>query len=485
MRECALRWGGTMVVASTLILGLLHLSANWDSDPDSVSYLSIARNIAQGKLERLGTPHTLYEPTYPALLAPAFLLPGPTFLWVSVIQALASGALVGGVWYWCSAYSRERAINVSLLTATSVGVWMMHRVARPEIAYMAATAWAGGFLARGFRDAAGPRFWRWTVAGGAAAAAATALRPLPFVCIGAAAALARLAMARRVPWGRAAAAAMVVGLMSGAVELGWIKLDRAMADASQTVELDEHSNWAYIDFVKDWFDGDGRGLALQVAEGARRETGEVGRLMIPGMRGVYAREGAWGNPLNLVYLGFFAAVCAAWWRSAWRGPADALVWMAPPYLLLFVLSKYDQGTRYLVPLVPVLWFCAFDGLRRWEGWRAIALAVLVDAHLLVSVGDRVMKARGVAEENRHWPALREMAAEMGTGRAVSQGLAVGDSRVLMLSYLTDRAIARPETSGPLPEDVVLVVSDPKLPAPAGFGLAGSKAGISLYRRCPK
>jgi hypothetical protein len=474
-----------MVVIGVALLGLAHLSSNWDADPDSVSYLSIARSIAHGRLERLGTPHLLYEPTYPALIAPAFWMPGSPFLWISVIHACISAALVGGVWYWCAAYSRERAIFVSLLTVGNIGLWMMHRVVRPEIAYMGATVWAGGLIARGFRDVGTGRYWGWMVAGGAVAALAAAFRPLPFVSFGTAGALIYLGWRGRVGWGRAFVGALIVAVMSAAVMVTWMKVDRAMSSrAAEPSELDERVKWTYIDYVRDWAPTPGT-----IAEGFRRETGEVGRLMIPGMRGVYAREGDWGSPMVYVYLMVFAGVGWGWWRAA-RGLADPLVWMAPMYFAMFVLSKYDQGTRYLIPLVPVFWLCVWEGLSgkegeggsRWVAVRTVGLTVLIDLHVLVCVGDRVMRSRVVARENASWPALRELASEMGTGYAEAVHIKTGDERLLMLAYVTDRWVFHAESAERVPPIVRQVLVSAGEAAPVGFERVDEKVGLVLYRR---
>ncbi|MBI1899573.1 MAG: hypothetical protein HYS13_00485 [Planctomycetia bacterium] len=52
----------------------------WEPGPDAASYLSIARNMAEGRLQRFESAHVRYAPAYAALLAPTFLVSDEPFL---------------------------------------------------------------------------------------------------------------------------------------------------------------------------------------------------------------------------------------------------------------------------------------------------------------------------------------------------------------------------------------------------------------------
>lgn len=463
---------------ATLFLILVHLSPIWHTDNDSVAYLSIARHIASGQLLRCDSPHLLYTPTYSLLLAPAYLLPGPTFLWVYLIHGLIAVAVATGAWYWVRAYSASHAVLVALLTIVNIGIWSMHRVVRPETTYVAATLWAGGFLARAFQDPLHRKFWLYVLLGGVLAAFAAAVRPLPFVSVGAAAALIHMAVTKRIGWVRAFFAALIVAALSAAVMLTWMAYDRHATAIDTAPQLNDRVNWTYIDYVKDW------GLhPVQALEGLRRQVGEVGRLLIPGFKGFYARAYAWLDPMNFVYAAYFVFVSVTWYRAA-CSTSDSLVWMIPPYFLVFVLSRHDQGTRYLVPLVPALWFCLTRyTFTRWKRDAAALILLIASLHLLVSFGDRVKELLEDFEVRKHWTPLEQLASRAGPAPAVSLGLKAGDPRMLVYMYHVNRGILPAEPGQGIPLAATQVFSSSPTP-PEGFVLQDSAEGIYIHRRLP-
>jgi hypothetical protein len=476
------RWGGWMVAGVAVLVCLGHLSPHWDSDPDSVSYLSIARAISEGELSRFGHSHLYYTPVYPAMIAPTFWLESLAgrFFAISVIHAGMMAMLAWGAWWWLKVYSRPMAVVVTLLLLCSVGLWAMQRVVRPEVAFMAALFWGAGCLARGVRDVGkGGVFWRWVVLGSGLAALSAAIRPLPFLCIGAAMVMTVLLMRGRIGVGRWLVAGLVLGAPSGAVVYGWIRYEARTLAETRARQAVEQIDFTYFEMVKAW----GNPLD-RVLEGTRRQTGEVGRLMLPGMRGAFARAGDWLGVNTFVYLPLFAVVCVGWWRAA-RSSLDAMVWMSPFYFLLFVYSVHDQGTRFMVPLIPVFWWSMWHVLEGRK-WRVGTLAALAGAHLLVSVGDRVIRAMVVARENREFSGMVELsrAGEVSRGPVVTHalGLKTGDARLLMFMYGCDRWVVAVRRAEDVPAGVSRLLVGPGVEAPAGFVVEAERAGVTLQRR---
>lgn len=94
-------------------------------------------------------------------------------------------------------------------------------------------------------------------------------------------------------------------------------------------------------------------LGVQILEGLRLRIGEVGRLVIPGMFKSYGPPGDWLNPNMIAFLPLFSAVGWGWWLMSRRNQDVALL-AVPFYFGLFVFWPYDQGTRYFLPLLPMM-----------------------------------------------------------------------------------------------------------------------------------
>ncbi|MBA3272648.1 MAG: hypothetical protein H0T11_02090, partial [Chthoniobacterales bacterium] len=90
----------------------------WNATRDGLNYLSIARNIADGRLARLGEPHLHYAPGYSVIISPAFLFGERPFLLVSIIHWLLAVGIMLGVFHW----SRRVAPTAAALLITGLVV---------------------------------------------------------------------------------------------------------------------------------------------------------------------------------------------------------------------------------------------------------------------------------------------------------------------------------------------------------------------------
>jgi hypothetical protein len=156
--------------------------------------------------------------------------------------------------------------------------------------------------------------------------------------------------------------------------------------------------------------GASQGLGAQLLEGLRLRMAEVGRLLLPGMHKAYAPAHTWWHVNTLVY-GAVAVLVGYGWVRAVRARRDVLLWAAPFYVLLYVIWPFDQGTRFLAPLLPVWvvapWF-ALGAFRRLLPLRPAVVVVLLVAHLGVAVGGWV-RSLDARHQDDLWPAVDRVA----------------------------------------------------------------------------
>ena len=155
------------------------------------------------------------------------------------------------------------------------------------------------------------------------------------------------------------------------------------------------------------------------------------------------------------------------WRAFLRR-RDVLLATLPFYVALYVVWPFDQGTRYLAPMLPVfvvsLWELLGTGWSR--RWRRPIVAFLLVAHLGVAVAGLWRDAR-LARFDDEWPRVEAIAEVLPPGqrdRVATAGL--GLERTLMLQLALDRPVhqLRP---GDDPGDALWLLT-PAGARPAGF-----------------
>ena len=160
-------------------------------------------------------------------------------------------------------------------------------------------------------------------------------------------------------WRRAAASAAVVGLFAVALTLALVVLDRQGARRSAPGAV------TYAQLLQ----APGQSIVGQIVEGIRRQSAEVGRLLVPGMFRTYARQGEWLNINTWVFSVVFLLVTIGWWKFVKR-TADPLALTFPFHFAACVAWPVDTGTRLTAPMLPVLaasvWF-VMEGLGKGAG----------------------------------------------------------------------------------------------------------------------
>jgi hypothetical protein len=212
-----------------------------------------------------------------------------------------------------------------------------------------------------------------------------------------------------------------------------------------------------------------RGIPIfeRAAEGFRLQISAVGRLSVPGMFKAYGHR--WIEPSPLLYLIVFIILSVGWWRSLKRR-RDVYMIALPFYLAVYALWAFDADTRYLLPMLPVLCLSLWYLVEPLESYRLTAFAVLLVAHLAVSLGYWTFAEIPEGREcNRQWGPMSRMAGilekEQGSVSALD---GVPKCSRLILSYLLDRPILDGRLHPSQVAEARWLVGYTQDPLPAGF-----------------
>jgi hypothetical protein len=434
-----------MVAALFALLFAIQITPEFKMSPDGVSYMSIARSLAQhGKLERLGSPHLRYAPGYPIFITPAFLLsPDHPFVHVQGLQWIYALALMWGVYLWFKPYAGPAAIWIAAVTMAIAGYWDLYRTASSEIVSAPSLIWAG-LLA--YKSIQNPHSIALLI-GAIALTAITCATRQGGVMLVPGYLLALLIHWRRgnMTFSRAAILGVIFTLVIAAVSAGLLAFDKW--GLKQAASGD--TTYAQVFFKSD------RALAGQLAEGLRRQSGEIGRLLIPGMFKTHGHEHDFKNVNVWIYAVVCIPVAIGWWRFT-RSTADPLALMLPFYIGLCVVYPYDSGTRFTIPVFPVLtasvWF-----ILRAEYRPAIFLA-LTALHIIVSIFFWIGDAVHVHQRYKSWPEIQQVAQQIPAEAKVVAMRGEIDDRWMFLMWFTDRPVAPETTSDPVASFVDWIVA---------------------------
>jgi hypothetical protein len=182
----------------------------------------------------------------------------------------------------------------------------------------------------------------------------------------------------------------------------------------------------------------GNSYAAQVLEGVRLRVMEIGRLSLPGMQKCYAGRGIWWDVNLAVYTPLCVGMAWAWWRLAREAPS-AMVWTFPLYAGLYCVYAWDQGTRYMLPTLPILAACGWCLVSQLPRFRTVAMTFLVVAHLAVAVGNCVRTTRDAYQADAQWPAFDAFAQRIdGERRTVA--MQAPSPLIDMLMVAADRKV---------------------------------------------
>jgi MFS family permease len=451
----------------------MQVGSGWLPGPDESSYLSMARSLGTGHgfTRFSGERYLHYAPGYPLLIAPAFVLQAVRpFVAIGLIQWALAVLFMLGLYLWSRKYFGNHALLLTALVMTNVGFWYYYRRTVPEIGFMAAMIWAVNLLTLATERRIGQAIGL-TLAGGALIAFLCWIRPVGvFIASGFGLMLLVLACRGRVSWGRCFLLGGIACVIALASAIGFI--------SRQSVTAAERGPDT-VTYTGELLDLN-RSLPARVAEGVRLRITEVGRLLIPGMFKSYDARGRWIPNTLFIFLPVFIVFAIGWWRFAMSAP-NVLAWAFPFYLGLYIVWWGEQGTRYMMPMLPILWASMWFFAAPWDRFRRPVFAVLVAAHLIVAgiywTGD-LQQTRQLAG---YWPKLDRLAAAVQSEPA--NGAICADRHIgCMFLVALDRGWPIVEKAGAVGPGVRwLLISDDRGDAP-GFTTKARAGDLRLMER---
>ena len=461
-------------LAGFAIVLAVQISPLWYAAPDGAAYLSIARSIASGEpITRFGDPQVSYPIGYPLLISPAFLTGARPFLVLSLMHWIMAVVFMLGVYRWMRQQVGVGALWLTGLVMANVSVWTLYRRTLSEPAFLAVMMWTvnalDGVLDAGTEPARRPRFGaaRSVLVAGCLLVVLTAIREAG-VLFGVGLALALLASAvRGAVSRRGAAAALIVTGVAIVLALTSIRPERIAAAGPALA-----GNLAgYADA--------GSAISGSLSQRVYMRMSEIGQLLVPGMFHAYGRS--WLDINTAVYAPLLVAVVIGWWRLV-RRRRDVFAVTAPLYVGVHLLWPYVAGTRYLLPLLPLLVACVWIHLEPHRQWRLGVVALSLLANLGVAVGYWLVRdlpaARACA---RQWPAVEQLGAHIGADAGAVAAAGVPRCVPLMLALTLNRPVQ--EDGGPLAGTPARWMVVPERADPvSGFAPAASAGPYTLLRR---
>lgn len=422
--ERALPW-----LAGFAVLLALQISPLWYATPDGAAYLSIARGIAAGgPLARLGDAQLGFPIGYPLLISPVFLAGARPFMLLALVHWLLAVVFMVGVYRWTRQYIGTGALWVTGLVMANVNVWNLYRRTLSEAAFLAVMIWTVNGLNRALTEPTARRAGALMpmLVAAAALPLLSAIREVG-VLFGAGFVLALLArVPRRAMTWQAATLPLLVCIAVIPVAALVIRPERLAAAGP-----------AFAGHLAGYADaGDAIGASL----GARlhlRMT-EIGQLLVPGMFKAYGS--GWIDINTLIYAPLLAAVSYGWWKFL-RRSGEVFAFTAPLYLGLHLAWPYAAGSRYLLPLVPLLFVCLWTACAPLRHTRRVLFAGLLVAHVGVAAGYWLaIDAPRARACDRDWPALEQLGARLRADARPILAAGVPGCVAPMLELVVDRPV---------------------------------------------
>lgn len=437
----------------------------WTLDIDVTGYISIARSVWSGEgLSCLGSKLLHFSPGYPILISPALLISSKPFLSISLINFAFVAVFTIGVYYWAKMYVPEIAIWLVGLSIINVSFWHYLRSMMSEPVFMATLIWTIIILNLGVRAEKRGKAIGWTLLGSLMLISLSTIRYSGIIVItGFALAIFDRVRRKQVSFTRAIGLTLLAGLPACAVVSALVLYDRSHLSAMESSWGYSYSNVIFSSQIS---------LASQIFEGLRLRIAEVGRLLIPGMFSTFGRKGQWGNPSMIIYIPFAILIFIGWWqflrRQAEKFRAEIFSLALPAYLLTYIVWPFNQGTRYLLPMLPLLWACFWMMLKRYRFNRSSILAVLLLFHLGVAGGYWLYKRGDAKRMHQHWPMIEDISEIAGKRNEILATYNIEWGLQKMIQMEMDRSIMDISDSPEINSGVMWIVTEEDDPAIAGF-----------------
>ncbi len=462
----------------TLIL-LAQISAKWCPMPDAVTYLSLAKNLAMGNgLINCGSPRWVASPGYPILISPFFWISQTPWLWLSVFQWSMMVAFMLGVYTWAKRIAPNAAVFIAGAAAIHASAWLYVRPTTTEASFITFVIWGINCLhsslrpknpkksqaepgepgGRGGPGGPGETSTQYMslIVGSLLLAYASFIRSAGLMVAAGAGIFFLLQWWQgKLAFKRALTMGCCIVLPSVLTVLGFYLREARVVEAMGGVT---YANGFVPQSVSVW---------EMLLDGVRKRISDIGRLAVPGMGKVYSSQGLWLHASMAVYLPVFAGLAWAWWKLA-RKHLDIWLLALPFYLALHIgYARFHDGTRFLMPLLPVILLCVWLLLGDLKLFRIPGIVILCLLHISIAVGLGIRHMPKVDAVHQQWPDAKACAQQLQgkTGQVV--GLGKINHFTLQLSILQDRQIPRRWTNEQVQEHhprwVVTYASDKQIP----------------------
>ncbi len=349
-----------ITVALALVFGCItapyYLFGN-----DPARYVELARSLAHGQgYVYFGQAERSFPPGFPLLLAPVVLLLGGSFVtvarWAAILGALVFPAV------YAFARTRTAALPIAVLTISSAGFLdLIIGNPRSEPIYMVCSL---GLLAWAHYGASRPeptgRSGAFIAAGTALLLVSVATRSIGLAAVGAVAMVVLERMVRPDRGARRLPLELLIPLVASVVFLVlWFAWTRTAPDA----EAGPGNGGTYLRnmlLMDPHRPGLGPvtpvGLLSRVLQNLAIQLNHAAELLtqLPWIKP------RWFSPTTAAVLGLTLAGL----RGELRRRSRLGAWYFLGYGAILLFWPYDEGTRFLVPILPFLWVFAILGAHR-------------------------------------------------------------------------------------------------------------------------
>ena len=477
------RWTAAVVArpgplfALAAIVLLVQVGPWWYPSPDSAAYFSIARSFwsPEGPTA-FGSSHLFYSPTYALLLSPVFFLGERPFMAAALLHWFLSLALMAGVYRWAKPLGSWSAVAVTLLTVLHVQYGIYFRRPLSETFFTTAMVWAVIVLDHFRTTQLRSERIGYGIAGTTLLTLACLIRPNGVMLIPG------FGLALLATWGRrekrqllaAVAATLLIGGIAAGVFYAARKIDDRRAAEKSAVTY-----WDY--FVK-LQDPSKPSMFARIPDGTFIQMGDFSRLIIPGMFKSRTKSEGRLNINNFVATAMTLVVVIGWWRLL-RTRGDVWTWSFPFFMALNVIWAADVGTRYTLPVLPVIWAAVCMTVQpfrpRIERW----LLPFVALHAVVGISYwLVTDLPRNRELNQHWPAVEELAWVVDRDQQTVAALGLTPEATQLFRFQLDRDVKAydPAANSKQPDWIVTLAEGSTLPP--GYGVGAEAGPYRMLRR---
>lgn len=179
-----------------------------------------------------------------------------------------------------------------------------------------------------------------------------------------------------------------------------------------------------------------------ILTGIHKRISDIGRLLVPGMFKTYSTNESWLHVTMIFYIPIFIGIMFAWFKQI-RTKSDMLLWGLIPYVMLHVVySKYDDGARFLTPMLPVLmlliwWF--FGLYKSLQHWLILALFV---AHAGVMIGLAIHEQPKLVAIENQWQTAAKCAQFIKDDPGIAISLGDVNGLELQINVLANNNVYR-------------------------------------------